>query len=142
MIFIDENIYRSWKLAFKVVGGKCHFECDYCEVCLRQPNITYVESKLVRPHTPLVRACMFNRLQHNNVASHHHLSFQQHDPCIVMSSHVSGQLGYLSLLGHIRGELTHVSIISARHPFRFARALDSPASMLNHLWHTFRTAGA
>ena len=33
-------------------------------------------------------ACMFYHARHNNVASHRYLDFQQHDPCIVMQSHV------------------------------------------------------
>ena len=61
-------------------------------------------------------ACMSNCLRHNNIASHHHLDFQRHDPCIMMSSHVSGQLDHLGLLEQISWELTHMSIISLRHP--------------------------
>ena len=65
--------------------------------------------------THSVHAYIFNCVQHNNVASHCHLSSQQYDPCIVMSSHVSGHVDHLGLLRHIRWALTHVLIISSGH---------------------------
>lgn len=63
------------------------------------------------------RSCVHVQLlQHNNVESHCHLGFQQHDPCIVMLSHVLGHIDHLGLLRHICWELTNVLIISSGHP--------------------------
>ena len=88
------------------------------KVCLCQLNIC-VKSKLVRPYTLV---CMLNRLRHNRLVSalgqvirldlasirgqgfsmqrhisSSHLGFQQHDPCIVMSSYVSRHLEHPSI---------------------------------------------
>ena len=39
--------------------------------------------------THVIRACMFNRVQYNHVTSHCHLGSQQHNPCIMIPSHIS-----------------------------------------------------
>ena len=64
-------------------------------LCLFVSNKIWTLSMLIFP-----RLCMFHRFRHN-VASHCHLSSQQHDLYIVMLSHVLGQLGHFGLLAWI-----------------------------------------
>ena len=95
------------------------------EVYLRQLNTTCAKYNLVRPHMPPVRECLTvcisSRLTStlgqvirldlastlgqglSCTTSHlsHCLGSQQHGPCIVIPSHVSGQLGHLGLLEHV-----------------------------------------
>ena len=107
-------------------------------------------------------ACMLNRLQHNrlalhyakslnftlpllrakvsqcSIASHLHLSSQQQDPCIVLSSHVLGQLNHLGLLEHICWKLTMCWLshwdISNIHPSMFSLGIGLSVSMLDPIY--------